>query len=140
MDLTVRFGILWGSYYRTELHMPEHWMDSRIANGLALSCADRELEQEFRGRVWRAVYERKLALDAGDWLGSLATDLGLEVGPAAQRTAQERLEISTLEAAEFEVSGVPSFVLGSWPLGGIQDDETMVAIFRRYAERRRLLS
>ena len=35
------------------------------------------------------------------------------------------------------VSGVPTFMLDSWPFGGIQEDDTMVSILTRYAERKR---
>ena len=41
----------------------------------------------------------------------------------------------TDEAREAEITGVPTFQLGGWPLGGIQSDETMRAILARWAAR-----
>ena len=52
------------------------------------------------------------------------------------RGALEAVEVETLLATEANVSGVPTFMLGEWPLGGIQDEQTMQSVFRRYAAAR----
>ena len=116
------------------LVMPETWQDSREAGGMALLLAGSERERVFRERVWRDVYESGRSLEDTDWLAGLAREL--DVAPAG-REGVERLTLNTIEAAEREVSGVPSFVLGGWPLGGIQEDATMRSLFSRYAARRR---
>ena len=41
------------------------------------------------------------------------------------------------KAADAMVTGVPTFQLGAWPLGGIQTDETMLAILGKWARRQR---
>ena len=65
-------------------------------------------------------------------------DAGRELDVArAGREGLERLVLNTIEAAESEVTGVPAFVLGGWPLGGIQEDATMRSLFTRYAAKRR---
>jgi hypothetical protein len=35
------------------------------------------------------------------------------------------------------VTGVPTFMLAEWPMGGIQDDDTMVSLIGRFAKRAR---
>ena len=47
------------------------------------------------------------------------------------------LEMRTREAAFQKVTGVPNFMLGAWPFGGIQSDETMLSILGRYARKER---
>ena len=44
--------------------------------------------------------------------------------------------METKLAQEAEVTGVPTLMLDGWPIGGIQDDATMLAVLRRYASRK----
>ena len=116
------------------LVMPERWQDSREAGGIALLLAGGEREAVFRERVWHEVYQSGRELGDADWLAGLAREL--DVAPAG-REGLERLRLNTTLAAECEVTGVPTFVLGGWPLGGIQEDATMRSLFTRYAAKRR---
>ena len=52
--------------------------------------------------------------------------------------AADELVARTRHAHAQEVTGVPNFMLGSWPFGGIQTDETMLSILGRFAARRRM--
>lgn len=117
------------------LQLSPRWMDARPALAAALSLRGDD-EVAFRAAVWAAVYEEGRALDEGGWV----LDLALRHGAKREDTAAfERLDLATREAAELEVSGVPSFLLGSWPLGGIQEIPTMRAVLARYVERHREL-
>ncbi len=116
------------------LLLPERWRDSREAGGMALLLAGSERERVFRERVWHEVYQSGRSLDDADWLAGLARELDVA---RAGREGLERLVLNTIEAAESEVTGVPAFVLGGWPLGGIQEDATMRSLFTRYAAKRR---
>ena len=35
------------------------------------------------------------------------------------------------------MSGVPTFMLGAWPFGGIQSDDTMLRVLERFATKAR---
>jgi predicted DsbA family dithiol-disulfide isomerase len=118
------------------IRVPERWLDSRAAGALALALADGGQEQVLRERVWARVYEQGLPLD-DDWLAGQAAELGADAGLAAGPRGRARLEAATHEAAAADVAGVPTFVLGEFPLGGIQEDYTMRSLFTRYARRRR---
>ena len=123
------------SELRVPLLIPRVWIDSRRAHAMALCLADAR-EQTWREMVWSSIYE------AGCWptdetLDDLARELGLELDPARIARAAEELVARTRRAHAQEVTGVPNFMLGEWPFGGIQTDETMLSILGRFAARRR---
>jgi len=55
---------------------------------------------------------------------------------AMQRLAGE-LARRTRHAGEQGVAGVPSFLVGEWPIAGIQCDATMRSMLSRFAARQR---
>ena len=86
--------------------------------------------------MWSAVYEEGLDLDEERTIERLAQELDLDLDSLLDARALEAVEVETLLATEANVSGVPTFMLGEWPLGGIQDEQTMRSVFRRYAATR----
>ncbi len=115
------------------LRIPSHWMDSRGALAVALRLAGSEREPTWRERVWSAVYEEGRDLDEEQTVERLARELDLDLDSLLDARALEAVEVETTLATEANVSGVPTFMLGEWPLGGIQDEQTMRSVFRRYA-------
>ena len=118
------------------LRMPGRWMDSRAAMAVALRLGGSEREPTWRERVWSAVYEEGPDLDEERTIERLAQELDLDLDSLLDARALEAVEVETLLATEANVSGVPTFMLGEWPLGGIQDEQTMRSVFRRYAATR----
>ena len=118
------------------LRIPGRWMDSRAAMAVALRLGGSEREPTWRERVWSAVYEEGLDLDEERTIERLAQELDLDLDSLLDARALEAVEVETLLATEANVSGVPTFMLGEWPLGGIQDEQTMRSVFRRYAATR----
>ncbi len=112
-------------------------MDSRDANAVALSLARSEREPTWRERVFCAVYEQGRSLDDPATLPALARDLGLTLDEQLTRDARDALDVQTARAREAEVTGVPTFMLGPWPFGGIQEEPTMRSILGRWAARQR---
>jgi predicted DsbA family dithiol-disulfide isomerase len=51
--------------------------------------------------------------------------------------ASEALGERTREARAAEVIGVPTFMLGRWPFGGIQEECIMRSLLTRWAEKQR---
>jgi predicted DsbA family dithiol-disulfide isomerase len=119
-----------------KLRIPSHWMDSRAALAVALRLGGSDREPTWRERVWSAVYEEGRDLDEERTVERLAQELELDIDTLLDARALEAVEVETLLATEANVSGVPTFMLGEWPLGGIQDEQTMQSVFRRYAASR----
>ena len=117
------------------LEMPRVWLDSRGAHAMAL-CVPEAREPTWREAVFSMIYE------AGVWptdenIRTLAAELDLSPEPAALARAAGELLDRTRRAHAQEVTGVPNFMLGAWPFGGIQSDDTMLSILGRFAAKQR---
>lgn len=118
--------------------VPERWLDSRtgsaISLGLGLGSAADSL---WRERVFTALYEQGSRPERDeDWLALLG-DVGHRVDTSKLAAMLEELKTSTQWATEQMVTGVPTFMLGPWPMGGIQDEETMRSLLGRWARQQR---
>ena len=116
---------------------PGVWHDSRPAHALALSLAGGIHEPTWRERVFTAVFEE--GRDAPDEAetGRFAAELAFDVAPDAISRGRQTLRLTTEEAREQMVTGVPTFMFGEWPFGGIQTEETMQHMLGRYVRRQR---
>ena len=123
------------------VRVPRVWLDSRRVNAAAIVLADRDptgaSEAAWRERVYTAIFEEGRSCDAPDEVARWARDLGVELAEDELEAAGDELERRTREAAVATVTGVPTFMLAEWPMGGIQDDDTMVTLIRRFARRAR---
>ncbi len=117
------------------LRMPARWLDSRPLHAIALAI-DGDRQTLWRERVWTAVYEEGKLPDAAD-AKTLARSVNLEISDEALLDAEETLRERTRSARAQRVTGVPNFMLGEWPFGGIQTEDTMRKILTRYATKRR---
>jgi predicted DsbA family dithiol-disulfide isomerase len=116
-------------------HMPAQWIDSRPAAAVTLALRGTAKEPAWRERVWTAVFEEGRDPEDEGELGAWARDLELDEAVLDVRIAA--VDAETDRARAFGVDGVPTFLLGPWPMPGIQEDATMLALLRRYAERQR---
>jgi predicted DsbA family dithiol-disulfide isomerase len=119
---------------------PARWLDS----GKALQGS--ELAREagafapYHDAVFRAAFEHRADIGDLDVLSAIATRAGLE--PARFRDEVERGRMAALlaanknEADRFSALGYPSFILGDFPLTGIQPIESMRMLLARFIERR----
>ncbi len=117
--------------------MPREWMDSRAALAVAVALGDTARGATWRERVWSEVYEVQRPLDEPDAVVALARGIGVELAAGELDACERTLAATTFEASQSMVTGVPTFMLGEWAFGGIQEDTTMRAVLRRFAERRR---
>ena len=115
------------------LRMPPRWIDSRPAAAVALGLHGTVKEPAWRERVWTAVFEEGRDPDEEGELTSWARDVGIEENLRDLRLAS--VEAETDRAHGLGIDGVPTFLLGPWPMPGIQEDATMLALLRRYVER-----
>jgi predicted DsbA family dithiol-disulfide isomerase len=118
------------------VRMPTRWLDSRRPMAIGLALAGTRLEPAWRERVWSAIYEEGRALDEPGELERVAAEMNVDPALASERRLVE-LDDRTVIAREAEVTGVPTFMLGAWPLGGIQDEQSMRLILERFAARQR---
>jgi predicted DsbA family dithiol-disulfide isomerase len=117
------------------LRIPAVWLDSRRAHAVALAAAG-ERAPTWLERVWTAVFEEGRELDDAT-VDTLARELSIPVDAEAIERGLEELGARTRAAHDQEVSGVPNFMLGRWPFGGIQTDDTMLQVLSRFARRQR---
>lgn len=122
---------------RVPVQVPPRWLDSRRAMAAALALEGKAAEPAWRERVLTAIFEEGRDCGEPDELERWARDLGLAFDDAMLERGLDELERRTRAAAEAMVTGVPTFMLAEWPMGGIQDDDTMVSLIHRFARRAR---
>ena len=108
-----------------------HWIDSRSWNAAVLLAADAGRELAFRDAAWCALYEEGCDAEPE----AVAAGCGIALGGARLDAAIARVAALTEAARDREVCGVPTFLLGGFPIGGIQSEATMRSMLARYAAR-----
>ncbi len=119
-----------------EVRVPNRWIDSRRLNAIAWAL-EGPAEAAWRERVWSAIYDEGRDPRNPGEVARLGQDLDLDVEKLAQPRELEALDLRTRLAIEAGVSAVPTFMLGEWPIGGIQEPRTMRSLLGRYARRSR---
>jgi len=119
-----------------EVRMPGSWIDSRRAGAIALALAGELREAAWRERVWSAVFEEARDIGAPGEVERLAADLSIDLAALEDAHDFTRLDVETQAAREADVIGVPTFHVG-YPLGGIQEPDTMKLLLQRWVDKRR---
>jgi len=120
---------------------PACWINSEPAlmgSELARQAGVFEL---FHDSVFRGVFELGLDISNPDRLAEIAAAAGMD-NKAFRQGIQGRLTASCLmknksEADRFSALGYPTFMLGEFPLIGIQPKETMRLLLARFLSQRR---
>jgi predicted DsbA family dithiol-disulfide isomerase len=87
--------------------------------------------------VFSAVFDEHRLTPSEDDVLALARDVALPLDARDLARGRRELEVKTEVAREEQVTGVPTFMLGTWPFGGIQPDDTMKRVLERYARKAR---
>ncbi len=116
---------------------PPVWMDSRPAGAGALLAARAGRDTTWRERIWTALFEERRDAPGVEEVVALAAELDLAFESDALERAMDELDELTLLALDAQVTGVPTFMLGGWPFGGIQTEDTMAHVLERYARKAR---
>lgn len=119
------------------LRQPGLWLDSREAAAAAIAAERTRGDALWRERVFTAVFEEGRGDLGTDTVRSLAADLGCNVAAEDLESGREELQRRTEQAAREQVTGVPTFMLGSWPFGGIQQEDTMRQVLTRFSHKAR---
>lgn len=123
------------------LRVPDRWLDSAYALKGAEFAKEQGQFPAYHTAVFTAVFEE--GKDIGDLptLLSVAESIGLSAA-ALERALQAgtftaRIKETEAEAATFGIVGYPTFMLGAFPLIGIQPAETMRLLIQRYVDQAR---
>jgi 2-hydroxychromene-2-carboxylate isomerase len=117
------------------VRMPTRWPDSRPANAVALALAGTPQAPAWRERVYSAIHEEGRVLDEPGVLDALGRDLGIAVAGLADARGLAAVAAESARARRARVTGVPTFLLGEWPIAGIQEEGVMRALLERWAAR-----
>ncbi len=127
------------------LRVPVRWVDSAYALEGAEFAKDQGQFAAYHDAVFTAVFVK--GQDIGDLPTLLSVAEGAGLSPAALEhalttgTFTARVRATEAEATTFGVVGYPTFLLGEFPLIGIQPAETMYLLLQRYiAQSRRRVS
>ena len=120
--------------------IPPRWLNSRPALEGALLAKELGCFAEYHRRVFHAAFVD--GDDIGDRyvLSRIADAAGLPIGDfmmaIATRAHAPQLADLLAEAATHGVTGYPTFMLGDFPLTGIQPLDTMRQLIQRYLDHR----
>ena len=119
---------------------PALWLDSdKALHGSELARAAGAFA-EYHDAVFRAAFEQRVDIGDIELLSAIAALAGMK--PAHFRDEIERgrmaarIAANKAEADSFSALGYPSFILGDFPLTGIQPIETMRSLLMRFIQRR----
>ena len=119
------------------LQVPRVWPDSSALHAAAFAAERAGRGETWRERAFSALFEEnKLALSDDDVL-RLASEIALPLTERDLTRGRRELEVKTELASEEQVTGVPTFMLGTWPFGGIQSEDTMRHVLERFARKSR---
>jgi len=119
---------------------PTRWMDSRPALLGAFFARDCGCFREYHRHVFQTAYAHGEDIGDASVIERIADASGLAPAEfrralASQRHARQ-LADHLAEVQRFGVTGYPAFLLGQFPLTGIQPFDTMRLLFLRYLEQR----
>jgi predicted DsbA family dithiol-disulfide isomerase len=123
------------------LQVPNHWLDSASALEGAEFAKEHNKFAEYHDTIFRAVFED--GKDIGDLPTLLRMAESVGLSPSGLETTLKegiftsRVKETEAEAQRFQVVGYPTFMLGAFPLIGIQPAETMRLLIQRYIDKAR---
>jgi len=120
---------------------PERWIDSEAAlMGSELAREAMKFVPYHEG-VFRAAFEQGRDIADAGVLGEIAEAAGMDRGrfedDLAARQMESRVAANKEEADRFSALGYPTFILGDFPLTGIQPKETMRLLLQRFIDQRK---
>lgn len=119
---------------------PERWIDSEAALMGSELAREAKTFTPYHEGVFRAAFEDRRDIAEIRVLGEIAEAAGMDRGrfedDLAARRTESRVAANKEEADRFSALGYPTFILGDFPLTGIQPKETMRMLLRRFVEQR----
>ena len=113
--------------------------NSRAALAATEFARESGRDEALEERIYRAYFNEGVNIGDAAQVARLAADAGLDPAEVAEAIESPRYELrlknNTLAAHQRDVSGVPTFFIGDYPLVGAQSLETMRSILQRASER-----
>jgi predicted DsbA family dithiol-disulfide isomerase len=119
---------------------PDRWIDSNAALQGAELAREAQVFAAYHAGVFRAVFEDRIDIGDTNVLAEIAARAGLDgddfLDGLRSRRMERRIAEHQAEADRFSALGYPAFILGDFPLIGIQPSATMRLLLRRFIEQR----
>jgi predicted DsbA family dithiol-disulfide isomerase len=119
---------------------PERWIDSDAALQGAELAREAGVFARYHAGVFRAAFEQRRDIAEVAVLAEIAGGAGMDPTRFAEglcdRRMQPRIAEHKREADSVAAIGYPAFILGDYPLIGIQPIETMRLLLRRFIDQR----
>jgi len=122
-----------------EMKPPETLTNSRLALEAAEFAKEAGAGEAFEQRVYRAYFYEGRNIGSQAVLGELAAEVGLERDDLnltiESKRYSQRLRENAVTAHQHGVSGVPTFLIGEYPLVGAQSEDVMRQVLQRVSQR-----
>ncbi len=119
---------------------PPRWLASEDALEGAEIARDAGVFAAYHRTVFEAAFEQRADIGSAEVLAGIAEAAGIEprqfLADIEARRMAPRIAEYKREADRFSALGYPTFMLGDFPLTGIQPADTMRLLFERYIQRR----
>ena len=120
---------------------PERWINSEAALMGSELARNAGVFNVFHDAIFRAAFEQGIDISDLDRLAEIAQRVGIDPKlfrqGIEQRLTAPQLAANKSEADAFSALGYPTFMLGEFPLIGIQPKPTMRLLFSRFLDQRR---
>lgn len=119
---------------------PARWLDTDKALQGSELAREAGAFAAYHDAVFRAAFEQRADIGNLDLLSAIAARAGLDHAHFRDELERgrmaARIAANKAEADRFSALGYPSFILGDFPLTGIQPIESMRMLLARFLERR----
>jgi predicted DsbA family dithiol-disulfide isomerase len=119
---------------------PERWIDSDAALQGSELAREAGVFTAYHDGVFAAAFEHRRDIADADVLAEIAASAGLDrqsfLHDLRTRRMASRIASHQAEADNFSALGYPAFILGEFPLIGIQPIDTMRLLIRRFIDLR----
>jgi predicted DsbA family dithiol-disulfide isomerase len=119
---------------------PARWLDTDKALQGSELAREAGAFAAYHDAVFRAAFEQRADIGNLDLLSAIAARAGLDRAHFRDELERgrmaARIAANKAEADRFSALGYPSFILGDFPLTGIQPIESMRMLLARFLERR----
>lgn len=120
---------------------PAAWLDSDAALQGAELAREAGAFAAYHGGVFHAAFHERRDIGNRELLADIAQGAGMDrarfIADLASERMAARIAENKREADRMSALGYPTFILGDFPLIGIQPIDTMRLLFERYVQQRR---
>jgi len=132
-----RIGAM-GAAAGIEMKAPRILANSMLALQTSELAAEAGAGEAFEDRIFRAYFTEGLNIGKRDVLLELAGQIGLDRAALVEALDSGkyalRIRHNAMAASQKGIGGVPTFLIGDWPLVGAQSEDVMRRVLQRASE------